>query len=179
MENKTITEVLVQFGEDTIAALHKSMDDKGVNATYKLRQSVDYEVRNLGTQMQFKLGWTGDANEYASAADTGRRPGKQPPLEPIMKWIAAKGIALPDESALRKRVRKSLKSKTIKKGLKQRSVEQRSRSLAYLIARKIGKEGTKPSNFYSDVVKPSLFAELRVNIAKAFKQDVLIELKRT
>ncbi len=183
MENKRILQVLYQFGDSTVRALQTSIDSKKVNASYKLRQSIDYKVRLLGDSIEFKLGWTGDADGYARAADTGRRPGKMPPIEPIRKWIAAKGIPLPDESALRKNIRRNtggkLAGKVRRLTMKQRSVEQRSKSLAFLIARKIGKEGTKASNFFTDVVTDQLYADLRKQLAAAAKKDILIELRKT
>ena len=178
MENTRINEVLQQFGRDTIDKLQKSIDSKGINATRKLRQSIDFKVINLGTSFEFKLGWTGDADHYASAAETGRKPGKMPPLEPIMKWIAAKGIKLPEQSSLSKRRIKSLSNKVVKKSLRQISTTARAKSLAYLIARKIGKEGTKASHFFSDVVNDKLYDDLRAKLKAAAKKDILIELRK-
>ncbi len=53
--------------------------------------------------------------DYFQQQITGRRPGKFPPIQPIMDWIDAKGLSL----------------NKIKK-----------KSLAFLIARKISKQGT-------------------------------------
>lgn len=53
---------------------------------------------------------------YASAVEAGRRPGKMPPIEPIRLWVVRKGIASGDDA----------------------------RSVAFMIARAIGRRGTKP-----------------------------------
>ena len=68
----------------------------------------------------------------------GRRAGKQPPIQEIEKWLIAKGI------------------QPIEKNL---SIS----SLAFLIARKIGREGTKKENnlpIYSQVVTPERIDEI-------------------
>lgn len=179
MQHQSIRDVLENFGRNTIRDLQSSIDKKGISATTKLRQSIDYRVKDLGESLELKLGWTGDADEYARVADKGRRPGDRPPIDAIRKWIAAKGIPLPDESSLRKKIRKGLKNRKVKKSFKQWSVEQRSKSLAYVIARKIGKEGTKASNFFTDVVNDSLFEKLKKDLATSAKKDILIELRST
>lgn len=70
-------------------------------------------------------------NGFSIVADgyiNGRPPGKQPPSEAIEQWIQKKGIAarLGNEISLG--------------------------SLAYLIARKIAKNGWKPPQGYEDIV---------------------------
>lgn len=65
-----------------------------------------------------------------TAADyiQGRPPGKQPPSEAILKWLEEKGIA----SSIQKEISLS--------------------SLAYLIARKIAREGWQPKPGYEDII---------------------------
>lgn len=58
----------------------------------------------------------------------GRPPGKQPPSEAIVNWIEAKGIASQIENEI--------------------SIT----SLAFLIARKIGREGWQPETTGSDII---------------------------
>jgi hypothetical protein len=85
----------------------------------------------------------------------GRRPGKQPPIQAIENWINTKGIN-PIEANMK------------------------VSSLAFLIARKIAKEGTrKESNLaiYSQVVTPERIDKIleRINQlnANAFIQEVV------
>lgn len=54
--------------------------------------------------------------------ETGRKPGKMPPREPIQEWLQFRGINPPDIS---------------------------QESLAFLIARKIGREGTQVYRDYT------------------------------
>lgn len=77
---------------------------------------------------------------YALIVDTGRKPGKMPPEEPIRRWVELK---------LFKRggfMRKKLAAqgrKRARTGERQREIN----SLVYLIRRKIGREGTKPTHY--------------------------------
>lgn len=84
----------------------------------------------------------------------GRRPGKQPPIQAIEKWLDDKGI---------------------------RPIEARMSvsTLAYLIARKIAKEGTKKENnlaIYSQVITPQridqILQKTQTLNANAFVQEV-------
>jgi hypothetical protein len=59
---------------------------------------------------------------YIMTLETGRRPGKMPPVEPIQMWMQQRGINPPDIS---------------------------QKSLAFLIARRIGREGTKVYQEYT------------------------------
>jgi hypothetical protein len=59
---------------------------------------------------------------YIMTLETGRKPGKMPPVEPIQMWMQQRGINPPDIS---------------------------QESLAFLIARRIGREGTKVYQEYT------------------------------
>jgi hypothetical protein len=85
----------------------------------------------------------------------GRRAGKMPPLKAIEDWVKAKGLK-PIES------------------------EMTTSTLAYLIARKIAKEGTKKENnlaIYSKVITPQRIDEILNKInklnANQFIQEVV------
>lgn len=79
-------------------------------------------------------GFTISAPDYLN----GRKPGKQPPSEAIEQWLKTKGIAASVE-------------KEISTG-----------SLAYLIARKIGREGWQPKqqNFIDTMITPQRIQQL-------------------
>ena len=50
--------------------------------------------------------------------------------------------------------------------------------MAYFIARKINRFGTKGNNFYSAVVNDSLFDDLQIDLSDSFKKDVLIDINK-
>ena len=90
----------------------------------------------------------------------GRVGGKQPPIAAIEKWIIAKGIT-PIESTMK------------------------ISTLAYLIARKIGKNGTKKENhlaIYDQVITPARIDEILEKINKinitAFVNEVTVMITK-
>lgn len=63
---------------------------------------------------------------YIMTLETGRKPGKMPPVEPIQRWMQQRGIVPRDIS---------------------------QESLAFLIARRIGREGSKVYREYTKTGK--------------------------
>jgi hypothetical protein len=174
----TIKEVFENFGLEVTRELQKNIDTRGniksstgMNATRRLRQSIDYKVFNLGGDTRFFLGFIGDAEGYASAADTGRPKGKMPPIEDIKKWVVARGLREKLTAKQNKRLR-TLKNKTVRKSLRQITVEQKITKAAWGIAKHIGENGTKPTNFWSDVVTEDRKRDLLKDLAKAAKDQI-------
>ena len=105
--------IVKNFAESVIAGIQNNIRTKRV---------TPYGAMNTTGQMADSLGYKWDGStlviysteKYFTVLETGRKPGKQPPTEPIRKWIQSKGIA----------------------------TDISEKSLAYLIARKIGKEGS-------------------------------------
>lgn len=85
---------------------------------------------------------------YAPVMETGRKGGKRPPVSAIEQWLSDKGIAPQGIS---------------------------KKSLAYLIARKIGKEGTEiykqgGSDLISGVINQQLIDHLQSDLATSFSE---------
>lgn len=96
---------------------------------------------------------TGDAYFYQQRH--GRKPGRFPPISAIISWIQTKGIQPTDIS---------------------------EKSLAFLIARKISKQGTdiytgKRPALDPDEKVQTLVAEFSRQIGKALKQDTINSFK--
>jgi hypothetical protein len=90
----------------------------------------------------------------------GRVAGKQPPTAPIEKWLIAKGIT-PIETKMK------------------------ISTLAYLIARKIGKSGTRKENhlaIYDQVITPARIDEILEKINKinvtAFIDEITVTIEK-
>lgn len=96
---------------------------------------------------------TFEAPDYWKYVNSGRRPGKQPPLSVISNWITKKRIT----------PRLDRKIPTIQK------------SLAFLIARKIGKEGTK-GNHFLDLTTEEAEREFESRITEAISKDISTNL---
>jgi hypothetical protein len=89
-----------------------------VGATSNLRGSIGTEIRGMRLNLR---GEVGTSILYGEPAERGRRAGRQPPLDPIEYWVIRKGIAPPGPE---------------------------SRSAAYLIARAIGRHGTRGAHMF-------------------------------
>lgn len=104
----------------TIQQLQDNIRDKAptsfgpMNNTGQAAMSFKYRWVSE-TRMQIYSDMPGMSFNYIMTLEDGRRPGKQPPTEPILKWVQERGITPSDIS---------------------------QESLAFLIARKIGREGS-------------------------------------
>jgi len=75
----------------------------------------------------------------------GRKPGKRPPVASIEQWIEDKRIPLDGIT---------------------------KKSLAFLIARKIGREGTKGTPILENVFTPQSFADLGRDLGAAYLGEI-------
>jgi len=104
----------------TIGQIQKNIRDKRVtqygamNNTGEAALSLKYRWLSE-TRMQIYSDMPGRPFNYIMTLEHGRRPGKMPPSTPILEWVRQRGINPPDIS---------------------------QESLAFLIARKIGREGS-------------------------------------
>ena len=178
MEERSIYQTLQDFGNKVQSDLRKSLVDKKSNASKNLSQSIAFNVKfKSDTEIQFKL----ELDRYYEAVDKGRgkatKKGVIPLKESIYQWIIQKGIPVTSN-------RGNLTAKGAGKKLgvgqpKLRSmIETQRRNMAYLIARKINRFGTRGNNFYSAVVNDSLFDDLQIDLSDSFKKDVLIDINK-
>lgn len=100
-----------------------------VGATAMLRQSTlftppRYTMSStegrVGWEVSSTIGATGGASLYVEFVEHGRRPGKFPPVDPIRKWVR-RVLGITGASQIR--------------------------SVAFLVARKIARNGTPATNF--------------------------------
>lgn len=96
--------ILKNFAEETIAGIQSRIP----NVTGASAQSLGYRIE--GTTLTIF-----SSQKYFTVLETGRKPGKRPPISVIEQWVRDKPLALDGISA---------------------------ESLAFLIARKIGEEGS-------------------------------------
>jgi hypothetical protein len=116
---KNIQEVIEQAATLLVEAMKDGSISQDLFATGKLAQSIT-------SQTEFKDGVFGFQifmEDYGVYQDSGffRPPGKRPPLEPIINWLQRKRISLKPDPITNK-------TPTI-------------REVAFLIARKIGRDG--------------------------------------
>lgn len=104
-------------------------------------------------------------------AGHGKR--KPPPTDAILSWVKEKGL-VPTFTMVKARSKKTgrFTGGLVKKRIKKVDVERQQRSLAFLIARKIGREGTAPFPFLTTTFKME-----RNNVHKIIISSILRGLR--
>ena len=126
-----ILRIIQNWGNEFIKQLQNNLLKNKSNASSSLSQSITPEVKaqqkgyNLSIMME----------DYWFYVEEGRRSGKTPPIKNIYEWIQNK---------------KEIQSKFISKSTDRIAA---TKSLAYVIARKIGREGTRAKPFVSPALK--------------------------
>lgn len=88
----------------------------------------------------------------------GHGPRKQPPVDAIYEWIKEKGLVPTFTTSSKATIRKGrfgriVRTTKARKSRSRKDVERDRRALAFLIARKIGRDGTKPFPFMTATYK--------------------------
>lgn len=144
---ENVSRVLNEFGREFVEVYRNRLASDNVNTTQaSLSKSVrHYEVRGSN--------WIAidiELLDYWRYVEYGRRAGKWPPLSAIEQWIKIKPIV--------PRAYGGKKPPTTK-------------SLAYLIARKIGLEGIRPRPLFAKTLD-SLMRSFDKALSEAVAQDV-------
>lgn len=142
-----LTEVLNRYGE-LLAVRYKSYVPE---ASGKLVQSVKYEFKHNDRIYEVGL-WLEDYWKYV---EYGRKAGKFPPIDKIKEWISVKPV-------------KPVIPRPMKNG-KLPTINQ----LAFLIARKIAREGIEPKNILKRTVE-----EVNNEMLMSIKMAIMEDLKR-
>lgn len=119
---------------------------RGGKSRAKYYPKIEKEVSFDGRYMKFVI----DLSGIAEFIENGRRAGKMPPLKEIGKWIKRKNI-IPHGNT---------------------TIPQ----LTFLIARSIGKNGTKPKYYLKDQIAKTQF-NLHDEIEKAINKFYKAKLK--
>jgi hypothetical protein len=166
-DNTAIVDALVNFGNDVVERAQRNLGAtrmvKGKKrravATGTLKNSLTFSLRRNKDSYTIKFIAKGAAANYADYVEEGRKPNsKQPPLEPILKWINDKKIKVRDE-----------KGKIVKQ------TESRKKGLAFSIARGIGKNGIPAVKYYENAYNDALpeHEEKIVNALQAYIESKL------
>lgn len=116
------------FINDFIANYKSLLIRDNKKATGNLIQSIrplSIEVRNNKVIGEIKLA------DYWKYVEYGRKPGKFPPIDKILGWVKAKPVLPRPMNGLR---------------------EPSEKQIAFLIARKIARDGIKPGNQYEEAL---------------------------
>lgn len=156
----TVLEILEEFGAEIVGDIGKSIMDKDLMASGNLSKQTSFDIKiQLATQSyQFQLNMA----PYYDAVDKGRKAGKQPPTKEIKKWLQQ-----PNVKSKFGMENSDLSLKTMK--------DYELNGLAYVIARKIGRDGTKATNFYSAVVTEQRINQLIADLQEAAAVDLIAQ----
>lgn len=134
------------------------------------------------------LGGDQSAFRYAMAVEFGRKPGKRPPIAALELWVQRKIRPKVSRKGDTGRARRALGRvnggylardkglvRAAGKALGDRRLRNEIRSIAFLIARKIGREGTRPQPFVMpafDRISPYLLPIYREKFNALLNSDV-------
>jgi len=128
-------------------------------ASDNLRKSLDFTLQANKDRFSIQFGAKGTAAKYAGIVHDGRRRGKQPPIQELVDWMRKKRIRPRKED-----------------GSFSESTESARRGLAFVIARSIGRHGTKEFPYYEIALK-KYDTQMTDALLKAVELDVEIEFK--
>ena len=170
----SVNSIVEQFAIKLVSDLRKSLKDK--NVTYgggqesRLAASIKYKISySKGLTMDISM------NDYYKFVDQGRGPGPA--------WSQGKrgkkGESSNNESPFTSNILKWVKKKGIARNFAQEKklpFDKASKSLAFLIARKIAKSGYKANYFFTNIINDGrqelLAKQIREEYGKEIKNNL-------
>ena len=131
-----LSSALRTVGGLTVQRLSQGLKESNSDASGELDASIGFRVKSTSKGLDLNI----DMLEYWGAVDGGRKAGKQPPTSVILKWLTYPNV--------RDKLRSGQSDASF--------TDSQAQSLAFLIARKIGKQGTKGTDFATNVFKSTL-----------------------
>ena len=153
-KHSSISKVLDDFGNDVLGKLKNNLERDRAIASGALYQKMNFTSTIMGTEFHFVLDMGVD---YWEAVDKGRGATKKPGGDlfgAILKWVNVKATFGGFQ------------------GVQNISDKQVQRGLAYVIARKIHKKGTKGNMFYSNVITDQRLDKLKKDLSAAASGDM-------
>ena len=130
ISNEVLSEFLAtldEYAQKAEELYKRKLTDKGINASYKLLNSVETVVRRNDDEFIVTI----NLEDYWYYVENGRGPGKFPPIDKILEWIRCKPVIPYSDS---------------------RGRLPTEEQLAFLIARKIAEQGTEGRNVLYETV---------------------------
>lgn len=139
----TVSTVLHSLGEDLVNRLQRELISQDKVSSGTLVNTINFNVN--GTELTINL------QGYAKYVNEGRQPGSFPPPQAIETWIRERGIIPQNMTG---------------------DLQQQQRSLAYVIGRKIERDGIPPTNFIDNVVTPKVITDLENKIGTEIENKI-------
>lgn len=175
-----IEDILVKYATlialDAEKNLRSNKNGKDSNASGSLSESITVTpVEFFGSNYSIEIKML----DYWQWVNDGRKPGKRPPVSSIIQWIKDKQLRLDDGGTTKRGYKRdgsliSSSNKKVKLGNRKVSILE---ATAYKIASKIGKFGTKATDFLTDAIEThsdNLVKEMKQAVTK----DIVILIKR-
>ena len=124
-------------------------------ASGTLEKSLAYRLKIRGKSIDIAVYAKGKASQYFLARENGRRAGATPPpVSAILDWMRLKPIKLRDKES----------------GKFKKPTEALKRQVAFLIARKIGRDGVKGWKAF-DYAMENIWDEYEAKVVEAYGKD--------
>lgn len=149
MDTPKTNKVIDEFNDKLTSKAKKNLSDS--KASGRLESSLKITDKDSKGNFEIII----EMEDYGTYVDEGRKPGKGIPVNDLKKWIKEKGITLKTKSQL--------------------TQEQKINSLAFIINRKIKKEGIDPTNFLQNALD-ELTPKFADDVADAYGDDILDSL---
>lgn len=120
------------FGGLLTSRLSQGLKESNSDASGKLDESIKFTLKAQTNKLVMDLSML----DYYEFVDEGRKPGRAAPTKAISDWLRFPNV----------------QDKLGVSGLE----ESKREGLAFAIARKIGREGTKGTDFYTNVIEGRL-----------------------
>ena len=137
-----------RIANQIVEEYRRVLADEGINASSSLSNTADIEIDYNGDKLIISL----MLEPYWKYVEYGRRPGKMPPIDNIKEWIKVKPV-IPDARSGR---------------------IPDDRQLAFLIARKIGREGIPAKH----PINKTVYSDKIENVIQAIKNEIALQLKQ-
>ena len=119
--------ILDEYAQRAKELYKRKLTDKGINASYKLLNSVETTVKRGDDTFTVVI----NLEPYWYYVENGRKAGRFPPIDKILEWVRVKPVIPYTDS---------------------RGRLPTEEQLAFLIARKIAEQGTEPKHILYETV---------------------------
>ena len=174
-----IKDLLNDFGKQLVTDIQKSLKSKQKDQSLnsRLSTSIKPETTFESGGITFKL----KMNDYWDAVNSGRsetrNSGDGALRRNLINWIKTRKLKV--EISKRKTAKATtLKNKKIKKVYKKQTYETAVENLAFVIARKIHKDGYEGNHFFDEVINDGRTEKLKKNIAELIETDVIVNIQQ-
>jgi hypothetical protein len=173
-----IEDLLTEFGKQLVIDTQKSLKSKQRDSSLnsRLSTSINPQTTYESGKIVFRL----TMNDYWDAVNSGRDPtskgGDGSLRKNLIRWIKTRKLKV-EISKRKEEKAKTLKNKKVKKSYKKQTYETAVENLAFVIARKIHKDGYEGNHFFDEVINDGRIEKLQSEITELVKDDIIIEIR--